>query len=93
MEIDPSIDRYLETSIKVPLTAGEHEVSFVFKNISDTTAVQVRELYLNRSGFDLSRLDTDRDGMISERDVSAFEDIVSKYDIKHDDNRVDIEDP
>ncbi|MGB2630643.1 MAG: dockerin type I domain-containing protein, partial [Candidatus Omnitrophota bacterium] len=92
MAVNSSPERFAENAARLGLTAGKHEVRYVFKNVSLIRGIEVRDVYANLSGFQLTKLDTSRDGVVSAQDADMLAALIITYDVVHDDNRVDPDD-
>ncbi|MDD5421826.1 MAG: hypothetical protein PHT32_00175, partial [Candidatus Omnitrophica bacterium] len=81
LSVDAITGRYAESSIRLNLTKGTgHNIKFEFKNIGPARGIEVKELYLNRSGFSLEKFDVDNDGAVTNADWEGLvDDITTSY--------------
>ncbi|MFA6609507.1 MAG: hypothetical protein WCT15_01495, partial [Candidatus Omnitrophota bacterium] len=71
--VSSSEGRYEEGKVRLNLTKGEDKViTFKFKNISPTHGIQVKDVYVNRSGISFANFDIDRDGTITTADATLL---------------------
>jgi len=59
---------------------GTHNVKFIFRNISSDMPVQVQRSFMNTTGFNLSAIDVNADGLFWIDDRDALSDLIAKYD-------------